>query len=178
MSNSKNWFLGVHLGDPRGRGTPKLCQNNCLLNIYWYQKKVELYLEPFKKLIFGGSIWGSPRGGWHSQTMSKYLSVEYLLISKRTSTDIKKRTLPWAVQKIDFWGSIWGSPRGGWHPQTMSKYLSVEYLLISKRTSTLAWAVQKIDFLGPHFGGVAGGVVPKNFGRKNCICSSTTLHKN
>ena len=35
-----------------------------------------------------------------------------------------------------------------------------------------------MDFLGPHFGGVTGGVAPKNFRRKNCICSSTTLHKN
>ena len=35
-----------------------------------------------------------------------------------------------------------------------------------------------MDFLGPHFGGVPGGVAPKNFERNNCICSSTTLHKN
>ena len=35
-----------------------------------------------------------------------------------------------------------------------------------------------MDFLGPHFGGVPGGVAQNNFGRKNCICSSTTLHKN
>ena len=35
-----------------------------------------------------------------------------------------------------------------------------------------------MDFLGLHFGGVPGGVAPKHFGRKNCICSSTTLHKN
>ena len=35
-----------------------------------------------------------------------------------------------------------------------------------------------MDFLGPHFGGVPGGVAPKNFGKKNCVCSSTTLHKN
>ena len=34
--------------------------------------------------------------------MSKYLSVEYLLISKATST------LASAVQKIDFWGPILG----------------------------------------------------------------------
>ena len=35
-----------------------------------------------------------------------------------------------------------------------------------------------MDFLGPHFGGVPNGVAQKNFGRQNCICSSTTLHKN
>ena len=58
----KTDFWGVHLGGPWGVGIPKLCQNICLLNIYWYQKKVELYLEPFKKLIFGGSIWGVPGG--------------------------------------------------------------------------------------------------------------------
>ena len=111
-------------------GTPKLCQNDCLLNIYWYQKK--------------------------------------------------SRTLAWAVQKIDFGVvHLGGFPgEGGWHLQTVSKYLSVEYPLTSKQTSTLAWAVQKIDFLGPHFRGVAGGVAPKTFRRKNCCCSSTTLHKN
>ena len=35
-------FWGVHLGGPRGGGTLKLCQNICLLNIFWYQKKVAL----------------------------------------------------------------------------------------------------------------------------------------
>ena len=34
-----------------------------------------------------------------------------------------------------------------------------------------------MDFLGPNLG-VPGGVAPKNFGRKNCVCSSTALHKN
>ena len=33
---------------------------------------------------------------------SKYLSVKYLLISKKSST------LAWAIQKIDFWGPILG----------------------------------------------------------------------
>ena len=60
----------------------------------------------------------------------------------------------------------------------MSKYLSFKYLLLSKKAVALAKAVQKIDFSGPHFGGVPGGVGPKNFGRKNCVCSSTTLRKN
>ena len=39
--------------------------------------------------------------------MSKYLSVKYLLISKRTST------LSLAVQKMDFWGPIFGGVPGG-----------------------------------------------------------------
>ena len=124
-------------------------------------------LSRSKTWFLGGPFGGVP-GRWHPQTMSKYLSVKYLLISK------KSRTLPWAIQKIDFWGVH----LGGWHPQTMSKYLTGTYLLISKTTSILAWAVQKMDFLGPHFGGVPCGVGPKNFGRKNCICSSTTLLKN
>ena len=55
------------------------------------------------------------------QTMSKYLSMKYLLISK-------KDTAAKAVQKIDFWGVC-----EQWYPQTMSKHLSVEYLVISKK---------------------------------------------
>ena len=104
-------------------------------------------------------IWffgGSP-GGWYPQTMSKYFSLKYLLISKKTGT------LGYMVKKICFWGGPFGGVPGGmWYPQIMSKYLSLKYLLISKKTGTLAWAVQRIDFLGPHFGGVPGGVVPPN----------------
>ena len=33
-------------------------------------------------------------------------------------------------------------------------------------------------YFGALFWGVPGGVALKSFGRKNCICSSTTLHKN
>ena len=134
-------------------------------------KKVELYLEHSKNWLLGGSIWGVP-GGWQPQTMSNICLLNIYWYQK------KSRTLPWAVQKIDFWEVHLGGFPGGWYPQTTSNYLSVKYLLISKTTSTLAWAVQKIDFLGPHFGGVPGEVAPKNFGRKNCICSSTTFHKN
>ena len=94
-------FWGVHLGGSWGCGTPKLCQNICLLNICWYQSKLAPKLESFKKLIFGGPFGGVP-GEWHPQTMSKYLSVKYLLISKTTST------LAWAVQKIDFLGPHFG----------------------------------------------------------------------
>ena len=83
-------------------------------------------------MIFGGSIWGGPREGWHPQTMSKYFSVKYLLISKQTGT------LSRAIEKIDFWWVHLGGPQGGWHPQTMSNYLSVKYLLMSKQTDTLA----------------------------------------
>ena len=65
-----------------GGGTSKLCQNICLLNIYPDQNK---NLAPYVKSLkinFWGSIWGVP-GGWYPQTMSKYLSVKYLLISKK-----------------------------------------------------------------------------------------------
>ena len=42
-----------------GGGTLKLCQNICLLNVHWYQKKTGiLAIEPFKKVIFGNRIWG------------------------------------------------------------------------------------------------------------------------
>ena len=60
----------------------------------------------------------------------------------------------------------------------MSKCLSVKYLLISqKKTGSLAQAVEKLDFLGPYFRGGPERVAPKNLGRQNCVCSSTTLHK-
>ena len=115
-------------------------------------------MKLFKKLIFGGSISGVP-GGWLPQTMSKYLSVKYLLISK------KSRTLDWAVQKIDFWVIHLGESRGGWLPQTMSKYLSVKYLLISKKSRTLDWAVQKIDFWVIHLGESRGGWLPQTMSK-------------
>ena len=105
-----------------------------------------------KNWFFGAPFWGGPRGGgWYPQTMSKYFSLKYLLISK------KNGTLGYMVKKICFWGVHLGGSPGGWYPQIMSKYLSLKYLLISKKTGTLAWAVQKFDFLGPHFGGVPGG---------------------
>ena len=49
----------VHLGGPRGGGgTPKLCQNICLLNICRYHKTLALLVEPFKKWIFLGPFGG------------------------------------------------------------------------------------------------------------------------
>ena len=55
-----------------------------------------------KKFVFGGSP-----GGWYPQIMSKYLSLKYLLISKKTGT------LAWAVQKFDFLGPHFGGVSGG-----------------------------------------------------------------
>ena len=54
-------------------------------------------------------FWGVPGGGggWYSQTMSKYFSVKYLLISKKTGTLVQ------TVQKIHFWGVYLGVPWGG-----------------------------------------------------------------
>ena len=60
-----------------------------------------------KKFVLGGSIWGGPRGGWYPQIMSKYLSLKYLLISKKTGT------LGWAVQKFDILGPHFGGVPGG-----------------------------------------------------------------
>ena len=50
-------------------------------------------------------FWGS-LGEWHPQTMSKYLSVKYLLISKQTGTQVD------LFKKLIFWGS-----RGGGTPK-------------------------------------------------------------
>ena len=79
-----------------------------------------------KKLAFGGSIWGGPRGGG-TPKLCLNICLSYLLTTKKTGT------LGWAVQKFDFLG---GFP-GVWHPQTMSKYFSLKYLLISKKNGTL-----------------------------------------
>ena len=60
-----------------------------------------------KKFVFGGVHLGGSPGGWYPQIMSKYLSLKYLLISKKTGT------LAWAVQKIDFLGPHFGGvPEG------------------------------------------------------------------
>ena len=40
LSRKKIWFFRGPFGGPRGGGTPKLCQNICLLNIYSYQNKL------------------------------------------------------------------------------------------------------------------------------------------
>ena len=60
----------------------------------------------------------------------------------------------------------------------MSKYLSVKYLLILKKNWHLSLSRSKNQFLGLHFGRVPGGVAPNYFGRQNCVCTSTILHKN
>ena len=53
-------FGGSHLGGPRGGGTPKLCQNICLSNIYWYKKKTGTLAWAVQKFDFLG---GFPGGG-------------------------------------------------------------------------------------------------------------------
>ena len=80
--------------------------------------------------------------------MSKYLSVKYLLISKKHWHPRLIRSKRWFL-----WDPFGGLGDGGWYPQTMSKYFSVKYPLISKNTGTLSQAVQKFDFWGA-FGGV------------------------
>ena len=100
-------FGGSIRGVPGGGGTPWLCQNICLLNICWYQKKSRTLAWAIQKIDFWGVHLRRSRGRWHPQTMSKYLSVEYRLISKKTST------LAWAVQKIDFLGPHFGGIPGG-----------------------------------------------------------------
>ena len=50
-------------------------------------------------------------GGWHPQTMSNYLSVKYLLISKKVELYFEP------FKKLIFGGSIWGVPGGGGTPK-------------------------------------------------------------
>ena len=62
----------------------------------------------FKELIFGG-----PGGRWHPQSMSKYVSVKYLLISKKLAPYFEP-------SKKVILGVHFGGIPEGWHPQTMS----------------------------------------------------------
>ena len=59
----------------------KLCQNICLLNVKWYQKNWHLSLSRPKSNFWG--LFGSFLGMWYPQTWCKYLTVKYLLISKK-----------------------------------------------------------------------------------------------
>ena len=62
LSYSKNWFLGVHLGGSPGGWHPQTMSKYLSVKYLLISKKVELYLEPFKKLIFWGPILGGFRG--------------------------------------------------------------------------------------------------------------------
>ena len=83
--------------------------------------------------------------------MSKYFSVKYLLISKKTGTLVQ------TVQKIHFWGVYLGVPWGGVYLLIMSKLLALKYLLISEKNCHPRLTRSKNSFLG-----VPGGVVSPN----------------
>ena len=69
----------------QGIGTPKLCQNTCLLNIYWYQKKkLAPKLKLSKILCFERS---SQR--MKPDTLHSYLTSKWKII-KRFSPNQKK----------------------------------------------------------------------------------------
>ena len=131
--------------------TSKLCQNICLENICWSQKKrkkLAFKLESFKKLIFGRSIWGFT-SSWYPQAMSKYLALKYLRISKKYRSR--------AVQKIDFcWvhlgrfpggGSIWEGSRERGTPSYVKMFVSRISTEIKKSLPQLE-PFKKSDFLG------------------------------
>ena len=82
----------------------KWSQNICQLNISDIIKHWHPSLS-HQKLIFGG-LFGGSLGGWHPQTMSKYLFVKYLLISKQTGTQVE------LFKKL-----IFGGPRGDGTPK-------------------------------------------------------------
>ena len=69
--------------------------------------KTDLHPKLIEKKIFGVSIWESP-GGWHPQTVSRYLSVKYLLVSKK---NWHPKFRPF--KKLIFGGSFEGVPGGG-----------------------------------------------------------------
>ena len=63
-NHSKNWFLEVYLEEsPGGWYLDKLCQNICLLNIYWYKKNTGTLTWAVQKSDFWGPhFWGSSWG--------------------------------------------------------------------------------------------------------------------
>ena len=74
------------------------------MKIHWHRK-----LGRSKNWFLGGVLGGVPKGGggWHPQTMSKCLSVKYVLISQKTGTLVE------ANQKINLLGGpFWGGPGG------------------------------------------------------------------
>ena len=124
---SKNWFLGGPFGGSLGgSGTPKLCQNICLLNICWYQNRLAPKLSRSNNSFLGVHL-GGPQGGGTPKLCQNICLLNIYWYHKTLAG-----TLSWAVQTIDFWGPILGGSRGGGTPN-MSKYLSLKYLLISKK---------------------------------------------
>ena len=63
-----------------GVGTPEICKKNCRLDIYWYQSKTSALAQAVQKIDFCGSIWEGSKKVL-PQTMSKFLSHKYLLLS-------------------------------------------------------------------------------------------------
>ena len=78
-----------------------------------------------QKVIFGVPF-GRVSGGWYPQTMSNYLSVKYLLISK------KLEPLAYDVPKLIFVGCIWGFPKEGCGTPKVGPSICL-YVLISKK---------------------------------------------
>ena len=109
LSCSQNWFLGSPFCSPRGAIPPKPRQNIFLLNIYRYQKSLAPYVKQFKKLMFGMATWGVS-GEWYPETMSRYLSLYYLLISNMLHPSLSRQKHWYLIGSIwGFWGN--GSPK-------------------------------------------------------------------
>ena len=120
-----------------------------------------------KKFVFGGSIWGGPRGGGTPKLCQSICLSNIYWYQKNWHPSLSR-------SKIWFFGApFWGGFSGGWYPQIMSKYFSLKYLLISKKNGTLGYMVKKICFWG-----VPGGVVPPNYVKIFVSQISTDIQKN
>ena len=124
------------LGGPYGR-SPRdegVAPNYVKIFVYKISTVIKKHWLPKlsgSKNCIWGSILGVP-GGWHPLIMSKYLSVMYQLISKKTGT------LAWVVPKTDYWGSIWGVPERVVHPNYVKIFVSLILLISKKKNSALA----------------------------------------
>ena len=97
LSQSKNWFLEVCLGGPRGVGT-----TNYVKIFFFKISTADIKKLWHRKLCRSKNwCWGNPWRGRYPQTTSKYLRLKYLLTAK------KQWHPSLSHSKIGFRGSIW-----------------------------------------------------------------------
>ena len=169
-SHSKNWILGVCLGEGSfWRGTPKLCQSICSLISTDIIKHWHPSLSCSKNWFLGVCLWGIPGG----LAPPNYVKIFVCWISADINTNWHPSL---SCSKNWFLGGLFEGVPGGWHPKTISKYFSIKYLLISKQTGTLAWAVQKIDIWGSIWADTRRGGTPK-LCQNICLLNIGWYHK-
>ena len=128
-------------------GIPKLCQNICLWNIYWYQKHKHRKLGRAKTWFWG------VRGG---AAPSNYVKV---FVSKISTADIEKHW-HYELSRSKKW--CWGGSPSGAIPPNHAKIFVSEIPTDSNKHWHPSLSHSKIWFLGVHLEGGLSEVVPPN----------------